>query len=256
MFIGFKVENIGLNGALDHYYKIGANLYERNKADLESRLEPYILKHEILSANLISGAWFPQIDGIQIFLSHSHCDVKTVTAFVGWLKEELGVDAFIDSLVWGYCEELIRQISRNCEGITEAQVRAHVHIMLNSALAKMIDNTECFMFIDTPESISMQDILCNRFTFSPWIYSELLLSKFIRRRPLEQHPKRFGLVQEGWQFAYNVTEYLENLEMLTVRDLNLWRDNVKIERDLSYSSEFTPESAMDILYNKKLPKTN
>ena len=53
-----------------------------------------------------------------------------------------------------------------------------IHTLLNGALLKMIDSTECLMFIDTPNSIRMKDV-SNGVTNSGWIYSELLMSKYI-----------------------------------------------------------------------------
>ena len=47
---------------------------------------------------------------VYIFISHSHKDINKVIAFAGWLKTNFGLEAFIDSCSWGYCDELLKII--------------------------------------------------------------------------------------------------------------------------------------------------
>lgn len=42
-------------------------------------------------------------------------------------------------------------------------------MMLNGALAKMINSTECLIFMNTPNSIKAQDVENENKTASPWI---------------------------------------------------------------------------------------
>ncbi len=44
-----------------------------------------------------------------MFLSHSHKDEKSVIAFAGYLSS-LGIKAFVDSYIWGYSNDLLKEI--------------------------------------------------------------------------------------------------------------------------------------------------
>ena len=68
----------------------------------------------------------------------------------------------------GYCDDLLRQIdNEHCkkeDGKTydynlRNYTTSHVHMMLSTALTEMIDKTECIMFYNTPNSVSLADDL-------------------------------------------------------------------------------------------------
>ena len=59
---------------------------------------------------------------------------------------------------------------------------SHVHMLLNGALAKMINKTECLFFVNTPNSVNAQDAENPSKTASPWIYSELLMTCILHIR--------------------------------------------------------------------------
>jgi hypothetical protein len=56
-------------------------------------------------------------------------------------------------------------------------------MILNTALHKMINNCEVFIFLGTPNSVSVkQGIESQELVRSPWILSELALVQHIRRK--------------------------------------------------------------------------
>jgi hypothetical protein len=60
---------------------------------------------------------------------------------------------------------------------------SHVHMMLNTALHKMIDRCELFLFLGTPNSVSVKNGIENQKSLkSPWIYSELSFLKHVRKK--------------------------------------------------------------------------
>ena len=59
----------------------------------------------VLSGNDIESNWFPQMQN-HVFISHSHKDEDLALALSGALKYWLGIDAFVDSSVWGYYAQL------------------------------------------------------------------------------------------------------------------------------------------------------
>lgn len=142
----------------------------------------------VLKAEDIIKEWFPEIEA-DIFLSHSHQDEELVISLAGWLKEKFGLVSFIDSTVWGYADKLLKEIDMEyCvlpSGRFDYKKRnystAHVHMMLSSALACMMDKCECLFFVNTPQSFFPEKEMQEGKTLSPWIFFEISTSKIIRR---------------------------------------------------------------------------
>ena len=71
-------------------------------------------------------------------------------------------------------------------GWAQVNGTSHVHMMLDTALTEMIDNTECIMFYNTPNSVLLADDLQKiknekkKVTLSPWIYHELAMTSLVR----------------------------------------------------------------------------
>lgn len=86
---------------------MGYSLYHDQKK-ISTLMKKYLSPSGVLRASEIEDDWFPHINA-DVFLSHSHKDEKDVIAFAGWLKS-MGVTSFIDSCVWGYANDLLKQI--------------------------------------------------------------------------------------------------------------------------------------------------
>jgi hypothetical protein len=117
-----------------------------------------------LMATDIMTEWFPDLKP-HVFISHSHQDSIQAITMAGWLNRQFGLTAFVDSCAWGYADKLLAEIDKKyCyqvnKGTYAYEMRnkstAHVHIMLNSALMRLMNSTECIFFINTPNSISTQ----------------------------------------------------------------------------------------------------
>jgi hypothetical protein len=149
-----------------------------------------------LNSTKLTADWFPQIDA-DIFISHSHQDYEDVVALAGWLYEKFGIIAFIDECLWGFCENLLRLIdNRYCmtpdSEYYDYQKRnhstSHVYMMLTASLFDMIDRTQCLFFYNTPNSIIPKDIFSStEQTLSPWIFTEIEMTKLVRTRTPEEH---------------------------------------------------------------------
>ena len=141
-------------------------------------------------ANSIENSWFPQIE-CNVFISHSHKDFDHILSFVGWLYECLGIKAFVDSAIWENVNVLAKKLedkyfAEDVECLMEPReiiekAYTNSRIILNSAIEKMIDSTECFLFIGTENS------LIDFETTSPWIYAENLFSNVVRRKELVEY---------------------------------------------------------------------
>lgn len=200
MFAGFKMKICNFEECVwEDYIEKGKKLYEHSKQEVQKSLDKYLSPDGILQAEEIEKDWFPSCKA-NVFLSHSHTDEKLAIAIAGFLSE-FGLTTFIDSCVWGYADELLRAIdNKYCvsgekpDGSIDTysyskrnQSTAHVHMILNSALMKMIDRTECLIFLNTPNSLKIEDLSKEK-TSSCWIYSELLMSKCVGKKKIARKP--------------------------------------------------------------------
>ncbi len=184
MYRGF---NLSLDWYDEVYYEAGLKLFSGQKTIVESALNDFLADDNSINGSQMQSDWFPQIKA-DIFISHSHKNEKKAVALATWLREKFGLTAFIDSYVWGYGNDILRQIdnryclqpSGNYNYDLRNQSTSHVHMMLSTALAMMIDKTECLFFLNTPSSITTSQVVSQ--TESPWIYYELGITKLIRRK--------------------------------------------------------------------------
>ena len=252
------------NTELNQHLMKGKEIYNSFEDQTKKALKDFIYKNGHIDGSALKDHWF-KIEKADVFISHSHKDITKVTAFAGWLYDTFGLTSFIDACSWGYCDDLLKEIDdeycKNASGDTYSyELRnystSHVHIMVSSALSQMIDNTECIIFFDTPNSIILKDELQNvknnqKTTLSPWIYHELSMSTMLRTTL----PKRRNVILEhcsDYSFAtrsqlniqYDVSEYLRNMESLTETVLLEWKDN-------SNNSEFSLDTLYKIIKSKK-----
>ena len=238
------------NSELNKHLECGKRIYENHEVIAKKNLKEFIYDNGHIDGTAMKSNWF-QIENVDIFISHSHQDITKVKAFAGWLYDEFKLTAFIDSCVWGYCDDLLEQIDnaycKKKDGKTynyelRNYTTSHVHMMLSTALTEMIDNTECIMFYNTPSSVSLVDDLQmiksakKKVTLSPWIYHELATTSFVR----SSKPTRMISVLENvimhkayserntLNIEYDVDKYLEKMIPITSEDLDLWRKNYAI----------------------------
>ena len=224
-----------------YYFQRGKQLLERNTIGLEKSLNDYIVERDLLDGATMEDDWFPSINA-DIFLSHSHKDEELVIALAGWLDEKCGVKAFVDSCVWGYSDKLLKKLddkycrkssSETYDYQTRNVTTSHVHMMLNSALAKMMDKTECLFFINTNNAINVKSYFNDSRTYSPWIYSEVNLSHIIRKKSKDEH--RMSIITESMsdvikhsynlQIAHRVS--LEHMTPISCKELESWANRVQ-----------------------------
>ena len=121
-------------------------------------------------------------------------------------------------------------------------------MMLSTALNKMINNSECIIFLNTSNSISSTNVgnVINSKTNSPWIYSELLTTRLITKKPLADGRMNKDLFLEHSVNCSQLTiEYDAELNhLIKLSDSNL--DSLCF-----YWKDSSPEDALDELYRLK-----
>lgn len=235
MFRGF---NLHLDWFSQEYYNKGIELYNENKKQIKTSIDSFIIDDGSLDGSSMQSNWFPQIEA-DIFISHSRKDEKRAIALAGWLNEEFGLNTFIDSCIWGYANELLRTIDNSyclqTDGYYNYHKRnnstSHVYMMLSTALLMMMDNTECVFFLNTPSSISVNEVIDK--TESPWIYSELAITQFIRqnvpeRLKLNELTEAFsgadGKFEKGGRLNIKYEVDLTHLIAINESSLNKWEE--------------------------------
>lgn len=196
-------------------------------------LETYLLDdtNKIFSADKIQEQLFPTIKDNDIFLSHAHKDEEEVIKLAIQL-ERLGLNVFVDSCVWGNAYDLLFSIDNSYCKIGEnlfsyekiSHTSANIYMILNTALHKMIDQSELFLFLGSETAVTVKDAIDGskeESVRSPWIYSELMFANQVRR------------VQKR-QIA--LLEYTEKLENHITMDEMPSFDYIKPDLDYSLSN--------------------
>ncbi|HDR4615224.1 hypothetical protein RCJ96_10100 [Bacillus sp. BSL6] len=252
MYSGF---NLSTHNQFKVYQDIGDTIFNNNKKKFIEDLDFHIDLDGNINGTSLQSTWFPQLKS-DIFISHSHKDENQAKGLAGWLYKEFGLNAFIDSCVWGYSLDLLKQIDEKyCLSEDKKMYSyekrnystSHVHMMLSTALTMMIDKTECMIFLNTPNSLCTTDIIKN--TESPWIYYEIAMTNLVRNKKLSEY--RQGIIQKALfseqaslNIKYDVN--LNHLYGLTQTDLDVWSSNF---------SKMKGEHPLDTLYrNKQLIK--
>lgn len=170
------------------YLKAGNESFSRYQKQVETNINSYKTKGA-LDGKRIEDLWFPEVEA-KIFISHSSKDISAALCLAGYLKKEFNLDSFIDSAVWQHADVLLKIIDDEYSMINDGRhlysykkrnrSTSNVHVILTTALAKMMHRSDGFFFINSPYSIPLKDdIQGNDKTYSPWIYMELQLADIL-----------------------------------------------------------------------------
>lgn len=240
----------------DNYLSKGKAISANLELALEERIEDLIQCNNIIDGNEVIEKWFPEIE-CDIFLSHSHKDKDKALSLAGYLESNFGLKTFIDSTVWGFSDRLLKEIDnhfclnengKNYNYDLRNYSTSHVHLMLKSALDKMIDNCEAIFFLNTPNSITPSNSIKQK-TKSPWIFSEIATTQIIRKKTPQRLRKETRLfstkdviaMTESAKSQLNIQYELElnHFTKLTIQDIQYWKNC------FAYSGK----NALDVLYS-------
>lgn len=260
MFRRYKVDNSSFeNIHLSELDKVkGNSLSNRYSKAVKENLTLKFKDGQVIDGSATQNEWFPSIKS-DIFLSHSHKDIDRAKKLVGWIKNKFNLDVFIDYNLWGNVNDLLKEIddeycynkvSKTYSYEKRNITTSHAHMMLINALTDMIDKTECLMFLETPNSVTIKKMLHE--TESPWIYNELFLSKVLRVNNNISRAKtaRFSKaleskysLNESFQIDYQTDT--SHLIKLSNKDLKDWETQFINERSI-IGQEIT--HPLDVLY--------
>ena len=258
MFSKFKLNDIN-EYDLSEYETEGYEYYNEMKCEVKNTLK-LIVENRKIDGTKLQNEWFPIERKFDVFLSHSHNDESLAISLAGYLKNKLDLDTFIDSSLWRYSNDLLKEIDNkycmHSNGTSYDYNKrnystSHVHTMLSTALSRMIDNCETIFFLNTENSIIISEEINKGRTSSPWIYNELSLSDIIRVRPfcnyrskpltksLGNYEKGEILLESELSIDYDVEDALQAFELLSFSELETcaekWSENAKkFEKSLDY----------------------
>jgi len=259
MYRGFDVELDIDRIKKDYDERLIDEDYKAIDSKVKIGLKKLLSEQEELNGSQMQEDWFPQIDA-DVFISHSHQDLEAAKTLAEWINCHFGLRVFVDAFVWGNFEELQKEIdNRFCQSGEDLysyqkrnQSTSHVHMMLSTALYKMMDKTECLFFLNTPNSITTEEVVER--TESPWIYGELTMSKFIRKKAIGKHrdsgnrsfAKGYTNLRESVKIEHQVN--LDHLTKMNTVDLLCWKD--------SYHENEHPLNTLYTLLQRKKQKLN
>lgn len=233
---------------------VGRQLLGEASSSVRRGLGSFLRDGGAIDGAAVQRDWFPDVEA-DVFLSHSHTDEDVALALAGWAWRKLNLRVFVDSAIWGNASDLLKEIDdkycKNPEGNTyDYQKRnrstSHVHMMLATALAMMIDKAECAWVLETKNSITARGAVGK--TESPWLYSEIATMHHIRRRTRESYRQEKEKVAEALRKAateplkviYDVP--LGALTVLSVKDIIEWQ--------AEYARLLPRRHALDVLYRR------
>jgi len=267
MYVGYDlIGGIDFGDCHQELVQSGRKRYNDYKSKIETEIGSFVLSNGKLDGSKMQDNWFPQINA-DVFISHSRTDLGKAIALSQWLFEVFGLNVFVDSCIWGYANDLLRMIDNEYCLISNGKMydynkrnssTSHVHMMLSTALTMMIDKSECVLFLNTPNSITTNDVISK--TKSPWIYSEIAITKLIKK----ELPTRYQSLMESSRYrkfskadSSITVEYIVDTEHLNVLDAGVLSD---WERQWEYKekqhSDGFQQHPLDLLYEITLNKKN
>ncbi len=169
----------------------------------------------ILNHNEIKEAFFspfkPQLKDAQVFLSHSHADKNKALKVKNYLESETNRRVFIDSLFWDYKNNILKEIKKH--HIDVSKIEYAFTLILRESLQDMIEKCPYFVFLQSSNSVSNQDLL--KITYSAWIYEELKIAHSLIADSALQKSRI-----KAMRVSHNITNLLRRFKLISLDSLS------------------------------------
>lgn len=223
----FQVEYENIENYLPTIYK---NQLEDFINQSTKDIRTFIKSHNIIDADKLMQAAFPKEKKHDIFISHSHNDFKNALALAMYIDQKFDRVSFVDGLVWKSGDKILKEIdNRYCYNkdtrLYDYEKRnlstAYIHAMLAHSIAHTMDRCRCVIFLNTPNSVNIEDGI-NYSTYSPWIFYELHMLEILRKRSSIETVKASAIAEDSesvvMEFDLNKTlekiPYVSNISEL------------------------------------------
>ena len=252
---------------VDEYIRLGKQQKSSLSEIARKELDSFLLSDEIIDGEKLSESWFKTIDS-DVFISHSHNDGDLAFALAGWLKKEFNLDVFLDEVVWGSADELLKKLdnkycyqkdTKTYNYTKRNFTTSHVHAMLSAAIQSIMDNSEVVFFLNTNESFpAISSVLKenSEYTLSPWIYQEVMNAKLLRPTDWSVYRKNRTLTHSLYESAAASLKiaYKTPIKDFTVLDfstLSTWKEKHAKIKNAPYGGLFigTLDHPLNHLYD-------
>ena len=228
-----------------------------DKYTRKAQLRQYLAStNGLIDGKALKEVLFPK-GKYHIFLSHSHGDLQIAQYLKAWFNINCGLKCFIDADVWENAYDLLMELdnkySKNTTGNYDydrcTQTAAHVYSMLTMALFEAIDEIECPIFIESANSVTLEEGI-KKSTLSPWIYEEVgYMGKLPHKLPARIPKMRYFSV--GMESVIlNEAAITDSLQMTHPLDVSGFKSIDK--SDLSVMQYYNKEEALNVLYKRKM----
>lgn len=208
---------MGTNFILD-ISQINKN-YKSNIDDIESFKEPYSKQtltfakrflndsgQVIFKADDLRKRYFDTSTHYDVFISHSSRDSEYIYGYAMYLKEEYGLEVFVDSMIWADYADIVDYIVDEYEADVN-EMMANLHIILAGALSEAIESSRYFLFIKSKNSMHNKTSV-----LSPWVYYEL--KEASKRSKVPKFQSSSESFNESVHVQHNVESFLSNFETI------------------------------------------
>ena len=258
MFVPFRTTRTAIQRLIDQNTEISSIDVKRRSSDVYAQLDKIINGQDgVVDGTILQNFWFPtQAAEYDVFISHSHNDLDCAVKLASWLERRCGLRCFIDHFVWNSADDLLKRIDeiytwepdRNVYDYNKRNFStSHVHAMLSMAILDIIDRSECCIFIESEESISLEGIKSK--TLSPWIYEELTYMKKGRITIPVRYQHLRGQVRMYTEVA-SMEMLNEARELEVSYDVNL-KDFAGVDHNDFQSLQGQGIQGLDWLYRRK-----
>ncbi|WP_120855455.1 TIR domain protein [Helicobacter pylori] len=201
------------NQAVSNIHKVASKIETLIQKSLKNN------EYTLLNRNEIKEAFFnllqERLNKTKVFLSHSHIDMKN-NGFLGVKNIKSFLEPsdrsnliFIDSLFWDYKNDILKEIKKH--HIDVSKIEDAFTLILRESLQDMIEKCPYFVFLQSKNSVSNQDLL--KITYSAWIYEELKIAHSISEsRPIP--------MMESMQLFHDISLFLKSFETITLKKLS------------------------------------
>ena len=222
------------------------SLFKQKKKDYQAVIKKLIDNQPTVSGQDIMNEVFPEIQA-DIFVSHSHADVKLAKDLAYYLSTQCKCKVFIDEYAWGNADEILKYMNMSAktkdgyysyEGCNRNAAAAYM--ILANAIAAMLHKCKLFIFVESEHSIRGN---AKNETASPWLFYELQLFNKIVENELAI-AQRLGIRIPAWiNLRIQPQASLEGLDIsYPVPKKFLLESNKRLIYDWSYSQYLkTPE---------------
>lgn len=189
MIGGFNLVGFNSSSSMTELASQDSSIVKRT-LDYNKKLKSVIVDEKI-DAEALQDEIFP-VQSADVFISHSHGDEGLAIRLKNWLKRKWDMDSFLDGEIWRSADDILKVIDKkSCwkddRGVYDYNERnlttSYVHVMLCNAIMQAMNSCDFVFFLNTPSSIDPYSAWEKPKTYSPWLYYELSVLKYIQKEP-------------------------------------------------------------------------